>query len=73
MKGAPRGVQATHTLNAVALPKGEERYVLLFDDDHYGEALRTLGRWAGDKELSFSWWDAAYLCIRIRNLVREEA
>jgi len=55
-------------INVLALVKGEERYVVLFDDDKRGEALRTLGRYASNPELSFSWYDAAVLSQKVRNL-----
>jgi hypothetical protein len=46
-----------------------ERYIVLYDDspEERREALRTLGRWAADPELSFTWYDAAYMSGRIRN------
>lgn len=56
----------TQDINVLALVKGEERYIFLFDDDHRSEALRTLGRFASNPELSFSWYDAAVLSQRLR-------
>lgn len=56
----------TQDINVLALVKGEERYILLFDDAHRSDALRTLGRYASNPELSFSWYDAAVLSQRIR-------
>ena len=53
-------------INVLALVKGEERYVFLFDDAHRSDALRTLGRFASNPELSFSWYDAAVLSQRVR-------
>lgn len=53
-------------IHAIALPKGNERYVLMFSEQNRAEALRTLGRWASNPELSFSWYDAAILSQRIR-------
>jgi hypothetical protein len=40
--------------------KGPERYVCLYRDcnEHRTHVLRTLGRWASDKDLSFTWDDA---------------
>ena len=55
-------------VNVLALMKGEERYVFLFDDDHRGETLRTLGRYASNPELSFTWYDAAVLSQKVRQL-----
>lgn len=53
-------------INIVAIVKGEERYVFMFDDDSRAETLRTLGRFASNPELSFSWYDAAVLSQKIR-------
>jgi hypothetical protein len=60
-------------INVLALVKGEERYIFLYDDDSRAEALRTLGRFASDHELSFSWYDAAVLSQKVRNAEAEEA
>jgi hypothetical protein len=38
----------------------------LFDDAHRAETLRTLGRYASNPELSFTWYDAAVLSQKIR-------
>ena len=46
-------------INVLALIKGEERYIFLYDDNNRTETLRTLGRFAADPQLSFSWYDAA--------------
>lgn len=53
-------------INVLALVKGKERYVFLFDDTQRAEALRTLGRYASNSELSFSWYDAAVLSQKVR-------
>ena len=58
-------------INVLALVKGEERYVFLFDDNNRSEALRTLGRYASNPELSFSWYDAAVLSQKIRQVTAE--
>jgi hypothetical protein len=58
-------------INVLALVKGEERYIFLFDDNHRSEALRTLGRFASNPELSFSWYDAAVLSQKIRQVAEE--
>ncbi|ADB19366.1 hypothetical protein Psta_4725 [Pirellula staleyi DSM 6068] len=61
----------TQDINVLALVKGEERYIFLFDDAHRSEALRTLGRFASNPQLSFSWYDAAVLSQRIRQVTEE--
>ena len=63
----------TQDINVLALVKGEERYIFLFDDERRAEALRTLGRFASNPELSFSWYDAAVLSQRIRQTAAQAA
>jgi hypothetical protein len=63
--------RVTQDINVLALVKGEERYIFLYDDQHKSEALRTLGRFASNPELSFSWYDAAVLSQRIRQTAIE--
>lgn len=53
-------------INVLALVKGAERYVFLYDDSSRAETLRTLGRFASNPELSFTWYDAAVLSQKIR-------
>lgn len=53
-------------INVLALVKGRERYILLYDDTQRAEALRVLGRHASNSELSFSWYDAAVLSQKVR-------
>jgi hypothetical protein len=50
----------------LALVKGAERYVFLYTESNRAETLRTLGRFASNPELSFSWYDAAVLSQKIR-------
>lgn len=57
-------------INVVALVKGEERYIFLFNDSQKSETLRTLGRYASDPRLSFSWYDAAVLSQKVRNATK---
>ncbi len=59
----------SHDINVLALVKGNERYIFLYDDASRAEALRTLGRYASNPELSFSWYDAAVLSQKIRQNV----
>ena len=56
----------TQDVNVLALVKGEERYVFLYDDASRAETLRILGRFASNPELSFTWYDAAVLSQKIR-------
>ena len=63
---------SSQDVNVVALVKGEERYIFLFNDEKKSEALRTLGRYASDGKLSFSWYDAAVLSQKVRNIEKTE-
>ena len=63
----------TQDINVLALVKGEERYVFLYDDQSRAETLRTLGRFASNPELSFSWCDAAVLSQKIRQESKQQA
>ena len=56
-------------INVLALIKGNERYVFLYEDSQRAQALRTLGRFASNPDLSFSWYDAAVLSQKLRNAV----
>lgn len=57
-------------INVLALVKGPERYVFLYDDESRAELLRVLGRFAsrkvGENALSFTWYDAAVLSQKVR-------
>lgn len=59
-------------INVLALVKGEERYIFLYDDNRRAETLRTLGRYASDPDLSFSWYDAAVLSQKVRRASQEQ-
>ena len=58
-------------INVLALVKGAERYIFLFDDSNRSETLRTLGRYASDPDLSFTWYDAAVLSQKIRQTTQQ--
>ena len=56
----------TKDINVLALVKGSERYVFLYDDRNRAETLRMLGRYASNPDLSFTWYDAAVLSQKVR-------
>ncbi len=60
-------------INVLALVKGSERYVFLYDDANRAETLRVLGRFASNPELSFTWYDAAVLSQKIRQESQKQA
>lgn len=59
-------------INCLAIVKGEEKYIFLYDDRHKADAMKTLGRFASNPELSFTWYDAAMLSQRIRQQAERE-
>ena len=70
----PNGDPAVNDdINVLALIKGKERYIFLYDDSQRAETLRMLGRHASNPELSFSWYDAAVLSQKIRQEERATA
>jgi len=62
--------KVTTEINVLALVKGNERYVFLFDDENRTETLRQIGRYAANPDLSFSWYDAAVMSQKIRQTVQ---
>jgi hypothetical protein len=61
----------TTEINVLALVKGQERYVFLFDDANRTETLRQIGRFAANPELSFTWYDAAVISQKIRQTAQQ--
>lgn len=57
---------AARDINVIALVKGGERYVFLYDDESRDRVLEALARHAADPDLSFSWYDAAVLAQKVR-------
>ncbi len=53
-------------INVLALVKGSERYVFLYDDSSRAETLPTMGQYGSNPELSFTWYDAAVLSQKVR-------
>lgn len=53
-------------LNTIAIAKGNERYIFVYDDANRAECLRTMGRFASNPDLSFTWFDCAQASQRIR-------
>lgn len=59
-------------INVLALVKGEERFLFLFDDNRRDGTLRQLAQFAADPEINFSWYDAAMLSRKIRDAVPQD-
>jgi hypothetical protein len=60
-------------VNVLALVRNDERYIFLYDDSSIEQLLQTLGRYAADPELAFTWYDAAVLAQRVRRQIRSAA
>lgn len=56
------------SVNVLALVKDGERFVFLYDETSIAPLLQTLGKYAADPELNFSWYDAAVLSQKVRRL-----
>lgn len=67
-----KGSNMDRGVNVLALVKEGERYVFLYDDESAATLLQTFGRYAAEKELSFSWYDAAVLSKKVRALQKEQ-
>ncbi|MFM7183248.1 MAG: hypothetical protein ACKO4Z_00550 [Planctomycetota bacterium] len=63
---APGIPMASRDINVIALVKGSERYVFLYDDDSRDQVLETIAKHAANPDLSFSWYDAAVLGQKVR-------
>ena len=53
-------------LNVLALLKGTERYVFIYDDESRPLLIDAFRDQAADPRLSFNWFDAAVLTDRAR-------
>ncbi len=59
--------------NVLALIKGKERYIFVYDDDCRQALVDAFRDQAADPQLSFSWFDAAVLTEKAREQARAEA
>jgi len=48
-------------LNVLALHKGTEHYLFLYDDESLPALIDAFRRFASDTSLSFNWFDAAVM------------
>jgi hypothetical protein len=60
-------------LNVLALIKGNERYIYVYDDESRPDLIDALRNQAADPRLSFSWFDAAVLTEKAREQGRAAA
>lgn len=57
--------------NVLALVKGAERYVFVYDDQSVDALIHSLRDHAANPRLSFSWFDAAVLTEKLREQSRQ--
>lgn len=69
----PGNEVSKNDINILALAKGEERYIFLYNEENRNETLRTLGRFASNSELSFSWYDAAVMSQKVRKTKQSQS
>lgn len=55
-----------HELSVLALIRGKERFIYVYDDDSRDELIETIRAQAADPTVSLSWYDAAVLVERAR-------
>lgn len=60
-------------LNVLALYKGEERYVFIYDDESRELLLDTLRDHAADPQQALNWFDAAVLTQKVWEQAAEAA
>ncbi|MBY0525105.1 MAG: hypothetical protein K2R98_16995 [Gemmataceae bacterium] len=56
--------------NVLALIKGNERYVFVYDDDSRQSLIDAFRDQAADPRLTFSWFDAAVMSDKAREQAR---
>jgi hypothetical protein len=57
----------TQELNVLALIKGDERFIFVYDDDSKDALINDIRNKAADPAVALNWFDAAVLTERIRN------
>jgi hypothetical protein len=57
----------TRELNVLALFKGTERFIYVYDDDSRDAVIAEIRNNAADPAVAINWFDAAVLAERVRN------
>ncbi len=60
-------VSVTQELNVLALIKGTERFIFVYDDDSKAALIDDIRDKAADPAVTLNWFDAAVLTERVRN------
>ena len=61
----------TQELNVLALIKGDERFIFVYDDDSTDTLIEDIRTQAADPAVALNWFDAAVLTERVRNPASE--
>ncbi len=62
-----------HEFNVLALIKGEERYIYVYDDGSRSSLLDSFRDQAADPALTFTWFDATVLTEKAREQAANSA
>ena len=60
-----------HELSVLALIRGKERYIYVYDDDSRDELIEAIRAQAASPTVSLSWYDAAVLAERARRQAQD--
>lgn len=60
-------------LNVLALIKGQERYIFVYDEASRGQLIDTIRDYAADAQVNLSWFDAMVLTNKAREQENESA
>ncbi len=61
----------THELNVLALIKGDERFIFVYDDESKESLIDDFRHAAADPAVALNWFDASVLTERVRNPAAE--
>jgi hypothetical protein len=53
-------------MNVLALIKGQERYIFVYDDESRASLIDTIRDYAADPQVNLSWFDALVLTNKAR-------
>lgn len=57
----------TELINVIALVKGPERYIFIYDNESENKILEIFDKYADNKKLSFSHCEAEFLSNRVKS------
>ena len=60
-------------MNVLALIKGQERYIFVYDDESRANLIDTIRDYAADPQVNLTWFDAMVLTNKAREQEHAEA